>query len=303
MRITVIGIGGIGGFIGGKLACAYAGSGKHEICFVCRGKHLEKIKREGLELITPEGRFLARPDLATSDPSDLGKVDLLIFAVKGYDLDSAAMMTLPCVTEHTTIIPFLNGVGNSAVLKEILPDAGVLNGCVYISARKEGPGVVRQTGGAGKFVWGPENGDIKPFGEIQHLFEGAGINSTLSENITLDAWKKFMFMSPYAGVTSVKEKTFGEVLDDGESFALLERMVSELAALGKALGVPLGENIVEDSINIGRNFPPETKSSMQLDVEKGGKNELELFIGYVVDKASALGLESPSYKYVYDALK
>jgi len=303
MRIAVVGIGGIGGFVGAKLARAYAGSGVHEICFVCRGEHLDRINEKGLKLVTPDEEFYARPDFATSDPSGLGKMDLVIFAVKGYDLESAAEMVSSIFTDHTVVIPFLNGVNNAEILKRVLPQADVLNGCVYISARREGPGVVRQTGGAGRFVWGPENGNIGRFGAIQHLFEGAGIDSVLSVDITGDAWKKFMFMSPYAGVTSVKGKTFGEVLDDKDSLALLENMASELAAVGKALDVPLDGNIVEDSINTGRNFPPETKSSMQLDVEKGGKNELELFIGYVVDEARELGIESPSYKYVYDALK
>ncbi len=303
MKIAVMGIGGIGGFLGGKLARKYAGHGKHEVCFICRGNHLEKIKKDGLKIITPEEEFTVRPDVATADPDDLGKVDLLLFAVKGYGLKEAARMASYIVTEKTVVIPFLNGVNNSQVLEGVLPKCRVMNGCVYISARIEKPGVVRQVGGAGKFVWGPENGGVDLYEPMQKLFTEAGVNSVLSDNITLDAWKKFMFMSPYAGVTSVMAQTFGEVLSDEKSFELLGNMISELEEVGRTLGVQLPSGIVRDSINVGKNFPPQTKSSMQLDVEKGGNNELELFIGYVVKKAAELGISVPAYEEVYKALK
>jgi 2-dehydropantoate 2-reductase len=303
MKIAIMGIGGIGGFLGGKLARKYSGSTEHEICFICRGDHLEKIKAEGLKLVTPDEEFVSSPDLATSDPCELGKVDVLLFAVKGYSLEDAARMASCCVNEKTVVIPFLNGVDNAHVLKEVLPECRVLNGCVYISARIEAPGVVRHVGGPGKFIWGPENGKSDEFAEVQNVLEGAGINSVLSGNITLDAWKKFMFMSPYAGVTSAEAQTFGEVLGDEKSFEVLGNMISELEKVGRALGVELPSTIVEDSIQVGRNFPPQTKSSMQLDVEKGGKNELELFIGYVVKQASELGIDAPAYGHVYKALK
>lgn len=303
MKIAVMGIGGIGGFFGGKLARKYAGNGDHEVCFICRGDHLEKIKKDGLKVITPEEEFTVRPDVATPDPGDLGKVDLLIFAVKGYSLEEAARMASCCVSEKTVVIPFLNGVNNSQVLYRILPKCRILNGCVYISARIDEPGVVRQVGGAGKFVWGPENGEPHLYESFQKLFEQAGLNSSLSDNIVLDAWKKFMFMSPYAGVTSFKAQTFGEVLSDEDSFELLRNMIIELEQVGRILGVQLPPGIVEDSVNVGKNFPPQTKSSMQLDVEKGGKNELELFIGYVVKKAAELGISTPAYDGVYKALK
>lgn len=303
MKIAIMGIGGVGGFFGGKLASKYAGKGEHEVSFICRGSHLEKINKDGLKLITPESEFTVKPDQATADPSELGKVDILIFAVKGYGLEDAARMASCCINEKTVVIPFLNGVDNAHVLEKVLPPCHILNGCVYISARIEAPGVVRHVGGPGKFIWGPENGKAQEFKHIQGLFEGAGINSVLSENITLDAWKKFMFMSPYAGVTSAKGQNFGEVLGDEKSFELLSDMISELEKVGRALGVDLPSTIVEDSINVGKNFPPQTKSSMQLDVEKGGKNELELFIGYVVKQASELGIDAPAYNQVYNALK
>lgn len=303
MKVAIMGIGGIGGFLGGKMARKYADSKEYEVCFICRGKHLEKINQDGLKLITPDEEFISKPDVATAEPSELGEVDVLLFAVKGYSLEDAARMASCCVNEQTVVIPFLNGVDNAHVLEKVLPSCRVLNGCVYISARIEEPGVVRHVGGPGKFIWGPEDGKVEGFRDIQKMFENAGITSVLSENITLDAWKKFMFMSPYAGVTSVKEQTFGEVLADDESYSLLQNMVSELEQVGRTLGVELPSTTVEDSINVGKNFPPHTKSSMQLDVEKGGKNELELFIGYVVKKARERGLNAPAYEQVYNALK
>ena len=56
MRIAVVGIGGVGGYFGGKLAREYASSGKHEIIFIARGEHLRAIQKNGLQLYTREGQ-------------------------------------------------------------------------------------------------------------------------------------------------------------------------------------------------------------------------------------------------------
>jgi len=90
MKIAVIGLGGVGGYYGGKLAQKYAATRAHDIFFLARGEHLTEIKRHGLKVLTQEGDFTAIPTIATDNPKDLELVDLVFFCVKSYDLENAA---------------------------------------------------------------------------------------------------------------------------------------------------------------------------------------------------------------------
>lgn len=81
MRTGIIGIGGVGGYFGGKLAREYANSREHEIIFIARGDHLEAIRENGLRLITPEEEYVVRPNLVTNRPEEVSKLDL-IFSVR-----------------------------------------------------------------------------------------------------------------------------------------------------------------------------------------------------------------------------
>lgn len=299
----IVGLGGVGGFFGGLLAGRYATDPENEVIFVCRGSHGKVIRDEGLKVITAEGdSFSVKPDLVATDLSDVGTADLIIFAVKGYDLEKAALTVAPAVNEHTVILPLLNGVNNAAILAGLFPKARILNGCVYISSRMEEPGVVHHVGGPGKIFFGPEEEDAGSYEYIEKLLVDAGINARLTDSIRLEVWRKFMFMSPFAGVTSLKEETFGEVLGSSSSFDLLKGMMEELEKLGRAKGVDLPADILSRSIDVGRNFPPQTKSSMQLDFEKGKRNEVETFIGYVVRECDQAGINAPCYRMTYQGL-
>jgi len=90
MRIAVIGIGGLGGYYGGKLAQAYVPSREHEVFFVARGEHLAMIRDRGIIVRADDDNFTAFPTLATDRPGEIGPVDLVLFCVKSYDFEEAA---------------------------------------------------------------------------------------------------------------------------------------------------------------------------------------------------------------------
>ena len=114
--------------------------------------------RKRLKVYAQDEEFFARPFLATDDPAEIGTADLVVFAVKGYDLRAAAHAAAPLVGPETAVLPLLNGVNSPDILAAELPPCRLLNGCVYISARIEGPGIVRQTGGSRKLFFGPVSG-------------------------------------------------------------------------------------------------------------------------------------------------
>jgi 2-dehydropantoate 2-reductase len=134
------------------------------------------------------------------------------------------------------------------------------------------------------------------------IFKEAGIKSQYREDIRDAVWEKFIFICPIASVTSYAGKSFGEVIADKESRQLLEGLSQELGVIAQAQGVVLPKNFTQTSIEKIKSFPHDTKSSLQMDFEKGKKTEIESFTGYVVNQAKESGIEVPLHQMVYSQL-
>jgi len=304
MRIGVIGIGGLGGYYGGKLALKYAGTGEHEVIFFARGEHLAAIRKVGLKLVTVDGEYVVRPTLATDKPAEMGVLDLALFCTKSYGLEDAARAIAGNIREDSVVLPLLNGVDISERLRAALPRGIVLYGGVFVSSAIQGPGVVKQAAGTGQLFFGPANkSDVEKYRPIETLLQGAGIKAELSADALLPLWTKYIFIGPMAGVTSMSGKAFGEVLGDAESRAMVEGMMKEVEAVARRKGVNFPPDIVQASIGKAAAFAPTTKTSMQLDYERGNKTELDIFIAYVVQAGKELGIPVPLHEKVYAELK
>lgn len=303
MRIAIIGIGGVGGYYGGRLAHYYSSKDSIEVIFIARGEHLEQIQKNGLKLITDHGEFTAIPKVATDSIEKLGIIDLAVFCVKGYNLEQSARQFTNNVNKNTVIISLLNGVNNAEKLKALLPACKILNGCVYIGANIVEPGIVRQAGGSCQLLFGTEDGSIEDFVEIEQILKNAAIKAELKTNIKEIVWEKYMFVCPLASVTSLLRQPFGVVMKKYESRDLLEGLMKEVELIARAKDVNLVKDIVDVSLSKVSTFPYETKSSMQMDFEKAKKTEIEIFTGYIVKTSDELGIDTPLHQKVYSRLK
>jgi len=303
MKVAVVGIGGVGGYYGGRLAHRFPPGSEHEIIFFCRGAHLDAIKRNGLKLIAKDGTVTAWPSLATDSVSAIGVVDVALVAVKGYSLVDVARAVRPAIGSHTVVIPLGNGVNNDEVLVSELKTGKVLNGCVYISTHIETPGVVEQTGGSRKLIFGDPAGGIEPYRGIETMLRDAGIDVTLSDHIQRDVWTKFIYIDAISAVTSLHGATIGTVLNTPALKGQFVALMTEVEALAARLNIGLPAEIVSQVLQTAAAFPPDTKTSMQLDVEKRTRTELDTMLGYVVHKGRELGIPTPRHTEVYEALK
>ena len=109
-RIAIVGVGGVGGYLGTKLANRYADDGGVDIVFIQRGDHLHAIKRNGLRYITKNNTYTVIPTLATDDPRETGKIDLAIICVKSYNLQQTATQIATSLKNDSVILSTLNGL-------------------------------------------------------------------------------------------------------------------------------------------------------------------------------------------------
>ena len=303
MKIAIVGIGGVGGYYGGLLAKRYSGHEDVEIVFIARGDHLKQIKTNGLNLITEKGTYIIRPDLATDTPHGCGIFDCVIFCVKAYGLEESAKLLSPSIGENTVVISLLNGVDNADRLSAVLNKGKIFNGCVYIGAHIVRPGVVQQAGSLNKLFFGNESNDKIAANNIEHILKEANIDAEFRTDIKNIAWEKYVLISAFATATTFLNETMRGVIDSKKEKGLLDDLLTEVLRVAEAKRIELPKNIRKEIIAKVSTFPPEMKTSMQMDFEKGNQTELETFTGYIVREAGKHGLSVPTYEKIYASLK
>ena len=303
MRIAVIGAGGVGGGFGAALAKAGAGTGD-SVTFVARGAHLAAMRENGLRVEGDRGETLIKPVQATDDPASIGPVDIVLFCVKLWDVESAGERLKPLIGPDTAVIPLQNGIDASDRLVPILGEAHVMAGTVGISATIASPGVIRQTGTFMSMAFGERDGRTSPRAqEFLALCEKAGFSVMLSNNIAVPIWQKFILLTAMSGCTAVTRLPVGKLRDDPDVFALFESVMRETAAVGRAEGVDLPADTVEKQTATIKGLPPAGRASMAVDLSHGNRLELPWLAGKVVALGRKHGIPTPSNAAIFAALK
>ena len=299
MRIAVIGAGGVGGPFGAALAKAGG-----DVTFLARGAHLAAMRTRGLSVLGPRGDLHLGSVQATDEPAGIGPVDLVLFCVKLWDVESAGAAIRPLVGPDTAVIPVQNGIDASDRLIPILGKDAVMGGVAQISATVAEPGVIRQTGTFMRLVFGELDGHPSPRGAAFHSqCQSAGFDSVNSNEILTALWEKFVLLATNSSVVALTRLPFGKLRDDPEVFALFERGVAEVAAVGRARGVRLPADLEARMLQTTRNLPPEMLPSMAVDLLRGNRLELPWLAGKVVALGRELGVPTPTYDVMYAALK
>ncbi len=302
-RIAVLGIGGVGGYFGGKLAAHFAGSTNVEIIFVARGENAKAIKSRGLKVVTNQEEFVAKPSLVTSKAKEIGKVDVFLICTKAYDLEESIVKYQDCVGAQTVILPLLNGVNHAETIQSILPKAEVWNGCVFIVAKLLEAGVVKIDSEIRLLQFGSNDLTRSKMDKFAEVLKESGVDVQLSEDIDKTVWEKFIFISALATMTAYANQHVGELVRSSESLELVSDLISEVTAIAHAKKINVAENIAEIALNRIISSPPESTSSMHHDFKKKGKTELETLTGYVVREAERLNLSTPVYQRLYQELR
>lgn len=298
MKIAVMGAGGVGGYFGGRLAQA-----GHDVSFVARGKHLEAMKSKGLTLKSPLGDVTLRVK-ASDKPADLGTAEVVLFAVKLWDTESAAEAIRPLVEQGGVVIPFQNGVESIERIGKVLGPERVLGGAAIISGRIAEPGVVVQVGTMARLRFGPTRPAQQEMAEkFRDACQQSKIEVELTNDIERVLWEKFVALVALSATTTVARQPIGVVRADPDLRWLLETVMRETWALGRKRGVKLADDFVAQMMKFADGLPAEMRASMAADLETGGKLEVPWLSGAVARMAREAGLEAPANRAIYAALK
>ena len=299
LKVAVVGAGGTGAYYGGALARAGA-----EVTMIARGPHLEAINKNGLQLNSVLlGDFLIET-AATDDMSSIGTVDLVIFAVKSWGTDAAIEAMSGLVGDGTMIISTQNGIDSERLLSEAFGAEHVLGCTATVSAKISEPGVVTQGGGPGTLVIGEMSGG--PSERVTNLVAQcveAGLAASSHDDIVMALWEKFTFISALSGMTALTRKGIGEIFAQESSTEMYLQVLSEVAAVGRAAGVALPEDLAENILSTTQGREPFTIGSMGHDLIAGNPIEIGLLNARVVELGKEYGIATPANFAIEAALR
>jgi 2-dehydropantoate 2-reductase len=299
MRIAVVGTGGVGGGFGAALAKAGA-----DVTFIARGAHLAAMKSQGLKVQGARGDIHLVPTRATDDPADIGNVDVVLFCVKLWDVESAGQHIRPLIGPDTAVIPLQNGIDAAERLIPILGSNAVMGGVAQISASITAPGLIQQVGTFMRMIFGELDGRRSKRGEdFLALCLRAGFDVTLSEQILTDLWMKFILLASNASMMAATRQPIGKLRDDPDLRPIFVAAYREVVDVGRAKGVALPADAVDRILDLTSHMPPAMKASMALDLDRGNRLELPWLGGKVVELGRALGVPTPTHSTMFALLK
>lgn len=299
MRIAIMGTGGVGGYLGARLAASGA-----DVAFIARGAHLAAMRERGLRLESALGDVTLERVAASDDPGELDPVDVVLMAVKLYDVEAAAEACRPLLGPETMVVTFENGVESPDMVGRILGTDRVLGGVAQIAAVIAEPGLIRHTGIPPYFIFGEADGRTSERAQaLAGALTAAGVDAQVSEAIEIDLWRKMVFLSSLAAMTSLVRLPIGPIRDDPDTRSMLDACVREAFAVARAKGVGLVDDTPARVMDFIDHLPATNRSSMMDDLEGGRRLELPWLSGAIVRMGRQLGVPAPTHAFVNTALK
>jgi len=295
--MVIIGAGGVGGFFGAKLVKA-----GFDVIFIARGKHLNAIKANGLQVKSIDGDFTVYPKV-TDKISEVKNPELIILGVKSWQVEEVARQLKPILTKGTMVLPLQNGANNADKLLSVLPKENVLAGVSRIVSKIEAPGIIDHFAFVPQINFGEYNNKkTERIKKVKAVFDKAGFKNFISEDIHLDIWRKFLFIATISGIGALTRAVFGVMREDKAIRKMILETANEIKQIANAKGIGLTEKDIETTMQAIDNNDYNTTASMQRDMMEGRPSELDNFNGYIVDQGNILGISTPVNSFTYNCL-
>lgn len=311
MRIVIAGAGAIGGYIGARLARVGA-----DVVLFARGAHLRAMQERGLRVISADGDFEVRPNVA-ADLAALGTADVVVLGVKAHSLTALAPQLRPLFGPDTVVVSTQNGipwwyfqehggeldgfrldrVDPGGVIASAIEPRRVVGSLVYFATDIVEPGVIRHTEGNRISFGEPDGTRSERTRALADALNGAGFRCPVTTRIRHEIWVKLLGNVAFNPISALTGGTLDELVRHPEASRLVREVMTETEAVAGRLGIGLPISI--DQRMAGAEKVGAHKTSMLQDVEAGRPMELEAVVGAVVELGERLGVPMPAARAVY----
>jgi 2-dehydropantoate 2-reductase len=297
MRIAIFGVGGVGGYFGGRLALA-----GEDVVFIARGAHLQAMCRDGLRVESPKGDFVVSSVQATDDPTQVGSVDAVLVCVKAWQVAEAAHAIRPLVGPETCVVPLQNGLEAPAQLATALGAQSVIGGTCVISSSIVAPGCIRHAGLEPVVTFGELDNRSSPrVDQLRQILKRADVTAIIPADIQVAIWEKFMAIR-FGPIGAVARAPAGVLRSVPETRQMVEQACHETLAVAHARGIALAEDSPAQTMAAFDNIPPGIIASLQRDIVDERPSEMDALIGALVRLGAEVGVSTPLHAFLYQSL-
>lgn len=297
MKIAIIGTGGVGGYFGAKLAKA-----GFDVTFLARGEHLKAILARGLKVKSILGDFEVENLKATDKITDIEHPDLVIIAVKAWQIKDIRDDLKKIIHADSFILPLQNGVLAAEELSEKIDQKNILGGLCRIISKIESPGIINHFGVSPTITIGEIDGPrSERLIQIKKVFVEAGIDTIISDDINTELWRKFIFIC-VSGLLAVTKTTYGELRALKETRQMMINLFTEIYLLSQKMGLKIESDFIEKSVFAIDALPYDSTSSLTRDVWEGKPSEIDYQNGTVVRLGEEHGVDTPINRFVYNCI-
>ncbi len=317
MKIAIVGAGGIGGFVGAKLALA-----GEEVTFIVRGANLDAIRSNGIKLVTQDGQSqIATNVRATNNYQEAGPQDIVILALKAHQVEAVVDDVPHLFGPETVVIPMQNGIpfwyfhqhGGALAGRRIesvdptglitakIPAERILGCVVYPASELVAPGVVMHIEGE-RFPFGELDGsNSERVNRVAQCFTNAGLKSPVLDNIRAEIWLKLWGNLTFNPISALSHSTLVDICQHPLSRELASNMMTEAQTIANKLGIEFRvslEKRIAGAEKVGKH-----KTSMLQDVEAGRAPEIDALVGSVIELGRLTDTPTPHINTVYALVK
>jgi 2-dehydropantoate 2-reductase len=313
MKITIVGAGAIGGYLGARLSAA-----GEDVTFIARNRNLEAINARGFRLILEDGSELHAPAArAVRDPADAGPQDAVLLTVKAHQVVDLLPRMRDLFGPETAVVTMINGVPwwyfhrlegawqgrgldsvdpGGVIAAHIEPER-VIGSVVYPAAELLEPGVVKVIEG-NRFTLGEPDGTRSERVErLSRALMNAVFKAPVSKDIRSEIWVKLWGNLTFNPISALTHATLEQICTFAPTRELAVRLMTEAREVAQALGVQFRISL-EQRI-AGAQAVGAHKTSMLQDVEAGRAMELEALVGSVIELGRITGTPTPTIEAVY----
>jgi 2-dehydropantoate 2-reductase len=297
MKIVIIGAGGVGGYFGGKLA-----QSGNKVSFIVRGNTLRAISENGLQVKSINGDFRVYPN-ATNNFDAVKNADLIVLGIKSWQIIDVAKLIKPHLNANCMVLPLQNGADNVDKLVSILNQKNVIAGLCKIVSKIEAPGIINHFGYEPEIIFGELTNEVtERITKLKTIFDKANFSNTLSKDIHVDIWKKFLFITTISGIGALTRSVMGEIRENKYLRLKMMNTAKEILKIANKKGIALTRTDIEKTFITIDKLDYNTTSSLQRDIMEGKPSELNNFNGFIVDKGLELNVDTPVNSFIYNCL-
>jgi 2-dehydropantoate 2-reductase len=290
MKIAVLGGGGaMGGLFGGYLARA----GEDVVLIDVSRAAIDAIARDGLSIEEKDGSTSTIRVHASSEPKDIGPVDLIVNFVKCYHTEAAIRSAAPMLGDETAILTLQNGWGNADRIAAVAGRSRVMVGLTYHSGTLLGPGRVKHSGAGITHVGELDGSQTPRLMAAAAAFRKAGVETAVSPGIVDEIWKKLALNVCTLPTSALLHFPAHELIEHAGTLALMRGLLAEVVAVAAAQGIRLDQaerwqaiiNLLKQAIG--------ARASMLQDVEANRRTEIDVVNGAIVEAGKQHSIATP----------